>query len=361
MKKSVIQLLHAGYWLLYQCLFTFIFMLSRNASSADLNDWDDWLTLLTIATITGGASFYTFYSWLMPRYLTAGRISTFVRSGLLAIIGLASVATVIVSLLFTLIIYILFEKLDFFLFTFKDNIWLISGFALLAVANAFIGTVFRGFITWYEDRKEKEALISSKLRTELALLKAQINPHFLFNTLNNIDILIEHDPGTASVYLNKLSDLLRYILYEIQADWIPLSRELEYIKKYIDLQKIRTNNDEFVTFEIIGPIDGINIAPMIFVPFIENAFKHAANKRNPGAIRISVRVTDDQVQFQCINAAGRKLSASTEKPSGLGNSLLKQRLSLIYKDAHQLTLQENINEYAVNLILPIKMHELSAY
>ncbi|MCF2506006.1 sensor histidine kinase [Dyadobacter sp. CY107] len=361
MKKSVVQLLHLGYWFLYQCLFTFIFMLSRNVASADLSDWEDWLTLLTIATITGAASFYAFYSWLVPRYLTAGRISAFVRSGLLAITGLALAATVAVSLIFTLFIYVLFEKLDFFLLTFKDNVWLISGFALLAAANAFIGTVFKGFITWYDDRKEKEALISGKLRTELALLKAQINPHFLFNTLNNIDVLIEHNPSAASLYLNKLSDLLRYILYEIQPDWIPLSRELEYIKKYIDVQKIRTSNDEFVSLEINGPIDGIMIAPMVLVPFIENAFKHTTNKRNAGSIRISITVTDDQIHFQCINVVGRKLSEAPEKPSGLGNGLLKQRIALLYKDTHRLTLQETVNEYVVNLYLPIKVHELSAY
>jgi two-component system LytT family sensor kinase len=231
---------------------------------------------------------------------------------------------------------------------------------LLALINGTPATISRGFMTWYADIHVKETLANKTLRTELALLKAQINPHFLFNTLNNIDILIEHDALKASAYLNKLSDLLRFVLYETQADLIPLTQELDYIRKYIDLQKIRTTNDQYVTLQLEGETDGVLIAPMLFVPYLENAFKYATNKKVSHAIRIQILIDEAQIRFQCVNIVDPG-KTGLDTPGGLGNDLIRQRLTLLYQDHYTLTIQATENEYRVNLLLPAKTHELSAH
>ncbi len=119
---------------------------------------------------------------------------------------------------------------------------------------------------------------------ELALVKSQINPHFLFNTINNIDVLISKDAERASAYLNKLSDIMRFMLYETKPAKIPLPKELTYIEKFIELQKIRTTNEHYVNYSIKGDTANFMIPPMLLISFIENAFKYADNKKVENAI-----------------------------------------------------------------------------
>jgi two-component system, LytTR family, sensor kinase len=183
---------------------------------------------------------------------------------------------------------------------------------------------------------------------ELALVKSQINPHFLFNTINNIDVLIEKDPPTASRYLNKLSDILRFMLYEAKTDKIPLVKELTYIEKYIDLQRIRTANPDYVDYSFTGVADHIMIEPMLFIPFIENAFKHAENKKLENTIHIRVAAGDHELSFACENkfndpGPGRSVRA------GLGNELIQRRLNLLYPGKHRLEIRVGEQTYKVKL------------
>ena len=358
MKRTTILAIHAGYWFFYEILLTVIFILVGTASPSGLKEWDDLIAILLMATITGLASFYTFYLWLVPSYLTAGRVATFISSGLAASIVVATLATIVFSLAITQIVYILVQQLDFFLFSLTDHLWLVTGFGLLALVNGILGMLVRGFITWFVTDKENKGLVTSKLQAELALLKAQINPHFLFNTLNNIDVLIAHDPEKASLYLNSLSDLLRYVLYESQADWVPLTRELEYIRKYIDLQKVRTVNKDFVVLEISNIPEEVVIPPMILIPYVENAFKYASSRNGAGAIHVSISCDGLGVRFHCSNNINKNTRPQSEASGGLGNKLVKQRLQLIYGDLYQLDVQNEGDRYAVNLNLPYKIHEL---
>ena len=146
--------------------------------------------------------------------------------------------------------------------------------SLIAAIHGVMALVIHGFVRWYDEIKLKKELSQKNYEIELALIKSQLNPHFLFNTINNIDVLISKDPGKASDYLNKLSDLLRYLLYEAKTEKIPLREELKYLEKYLELQRIRTSNPNYVDLEITGRADNLKIDPMIFLPFIENAFKH---------------------------------------------------------------------------------------
>jgi sensor histidine kinase YesM len=221
---------------------------------------------------------------------------------------------------------------------------------LNAAINGVIGLVMKGFITWYEEIKLKEDLDHKNYEMELALVKSQISPHFLFNTINNIDVLIEKDAKKASVYLNKLSDIMRFMLYETKTEEIFLTEELTYIEKYIDLQKIRTSNPNYVHFQVYGDPEDVTIAPMLFIPFIENAFKYAENKKVENAIKIRVVIVKDRIGFDCENVFSDETEGRPE-PGGLGNDLIRRRLMLLYPRTHSLEITNLNNVYKVTLIL----------
>jgi len=182
------------------------------------------------------------------------------------------------------------------------------------------------------------------------LVKSQLDPHFLFNTLNNIDVLILKDATEASNYLNKLSDIMRFMLFETKTDKIFLSKEIEYIEKYIALQKIRTANSNYINFEVKGVSNSQTIAPMVFLPFIENAFKHTIDKKMDNAINIRIIIQKDSIQFECKNKfnPNRKLK---QENNGLGNTLIEKRLNLLYSEKHILEVEKGKGQYSVRLTI----------
>jgi LytS/YehU family sensor histidine kinase len=224
---------------------------------------------------------------------------------------------------------------------FMTGIALICGIVALAI---------KGFITWFNEIKLKELLKEKNHEMEMALIKSQLDPHLLFNTINNIDSLILKDAVAASDYLNKLSDIMRFVLYETTANKILLSQEIEYIGKYIALQKIRTANESYVHFEVTGSIGDKRVAPMVFIPFIENAFKHTNNKKIENAITINIIIKDETIQLICENKFD---SMSLKQPiGGLGNGLVKKRLDLIYAGKHKLEVNRYNELYSINLTIP---------
>jgi two-component system, LytTR family, sensor kinase len=223
--------------------------------------------------------------------------------------------------------------------------------SFIATVSGIIALVIQGFITWFNEIKLKELLKEKTHEMEIALIKSKLDPHLLFNTINNIDTLIIKDPVQASAYLNKLSDIMRFMLYETNADKILLSKEIEYIEKYIALQKIRTTNKNYVHFSIIGIIGNKQIAPMVFIPFIENAFKHANNKKLENAITVNIIIKEESFQLICENKFDLK-QTDQKTYSGLGNELIKKRLNLIYEGNHTLEINKTNDLYSVNLTIP---------
>lgn len=283
--------------------------------------------------------FYIFYLLLFPKFLEKEKILPFILWGIITWLTLSGLSLLMLKIS-------PFKEMSDKLLT---RIWESRNIPGILTAG-IIGSLFRGFITWYSEIRVKEQLIQKNLRSELALLKSQINPHFLFNTINNIDVLIERDTKAASAYLKKLSEIMRFMLYDVSSDFIPLAKELEYIQKYIDLQKIRTSNEKYVNYEIKGNDPGILIAPAIIIPFIENAFKHSTNKKIEDAITITIEIKESDVTFRCINYFDNSKSTIMEK-SGLGIDLITQRLQLIYKDKHRLITTKTENIFDVTLII----------
>jgi len=230
----------------------------------------------------------------------------------------------------------------------------ISVIIIMTIISAICGIValvIKGFVTWVTEIKMKELLTEKTHAMEMALVKSQLDPHLLFNTINNIDTLILKDQVAASEYLNRLSDIMRFILYETKADKILLSKEIEYIDKYIALQKIRTANENYVHFTVTGNIGTKLIAPMVFIPFIENAFKHAHNKKLENAVMVNIVVTDKTVQLVCENRFD-SIPRVKQADSGLGNELIEKRLNLIYAGKHTIDVHKTNELYCVNLIIP---------
>ncbi|HEV8158952.1 MAG TPA: histidine kinase [Pyrinomonadaceae bacterium] len=234
----------------------------------------------------------------------------------------------------------------------REFFTLTASLFLIAVIHGGIALVIRGFITWYDEIKLKEELAQKSFEMELALIKSQINPHFLFNTINNIDVLINKDAGKASEYLNKLSDILRYMVYETKTEKISLAKELNYIEKYLELQKIRTSNPNYVNFEVTGNANNLTIAPIILFPFIENAFKHTENKKNSNSINIKVLIEKTKLVFECENSYQNNLQIQ-QHYGGLGNELIQKRLMLLYPDSHLLEIADNNGIYKLKLSLDL--------
>ena len=228
-------------------------------------------------------------------------------------------------------------------------------YLIITSTAGIFAAVIKGIILWLLDISEKRALQKRQLESEnaLLLLKAQLNPHFLFNSLNNIDILIEESPKIASDYLKKLSDILRYVLYETNEDETTLAREIEQIRNYIELQKIRTSNASYVDFEVTGEVDDQKIVPMIFLPFIENAFKFSKNKSVEHAIVIRFEVTKDSVRMHCKNYY-EVHHLNVIKNEGLGIETIRQRLNLLYPGKHLLEISDAENWFTISLKIKLE-------
>lgn len=284
MKRSFFIAIHIGFWLAYFLLLFFIIVASTQGLSSGPNLGYIIKIGIPFAVLPSFCAFYLFYFFLFPKYIQTRKIGLSFLYGVLI-----SLTSALVGLLLSLL--------------FGTKILFASGFgpllsmALIGLFSGVMSIIIKGFITWYSEIKLKEELTSKNHLMELALIKSQLDPHFLFNTINNIDILILKDVQLASEYLNKLSDILRFMLFETKTEKIALSKEIEYIEKYIALQKIRTSNDSFVSFTVSGNVSNQLISPMLFIPFIENAFKHVCSKKTKNAIVISLLIEEKKNTF----------------------------------------------------------------
>ncbi len=345
MKKSIVILLHIGYWVMYLFLVVLLFLvLNLNGKHIPTKFFSGLLFLspLGLSVILPAIfGFYTSYSILFDKFLKTKRI--------FKLFLFEAACAFIIAMITEVIIYLIFnhKRINWNL---NDVITLGLFLSLIAIANGAMGLVLKGFINWFNDIKFKLELTKKNYEMELALVKSQINPHFLFNTINNIDVLITKDAPRASAYLNKLSDIMRFMLYETKPEKIKLHKELTYIEKFIDLQKIRTTNENYINYTIKGDPTNFMIPPMLLISFVENAFKHSENKKVENAIYIHVEIEKDKLLFECDNAYNENTKI-TEVESGLGSELIKKRLALLYAGKHVLQITNNNGMYKVALTL----------
>ena len=211
---------------------------------------------------------------------------------------------------------------------------------------------------------KKEQLEKQAVETELHYLKSQINPHFLFNTLNNIHTLVYKQAATAPEAVLRLSSLMRYMIYESNAHTVPLSREIKYLDDYIGLQQLRYRQSPVVDLVIAGDTETCFIAPLLFIHFLENAYKHSPARLAPGAIRVKVVVESNTLLFSCQNPIATTQANDLDVPGGIGLPNIKKRLALLYPDKHALEINSDGEIFSVTLTiqdLHLQVHEGKAH
>lgn len=198
----------------------------------------------------------------------------------------------------------------------------------------------------FEEERRKTA------EAELTWLKHQLNPHFLFNTLNNISSLTQIDPDKAQESIGQLSDLLRYALYDSESEKVPLSSEMEFMDNYIDLMALRCNERTTVEKDLQVPSRPVEVAPLLFISLVENAFKHGVNARYPSFVRISMRMEDDALVFSCDNSLFEK-QGTDRIGSGIGLENMKRRLELLYPGRYTYDQRATEDAYHVKVTLKV--------
>lgn len=346
MKKSVVILLHVGFWFCYLALILVILgaLYGDNGATSEARISNAFQDLFFFVLVPSALTFYSFYYYLFPQFLQKNRYLAFF------------ILSILIALAAALINYFILNTInaDRACGNEDDDIATFFGATLfmtfVSYVSGVISLVIKGFITWFEEVKLRESLMQKNHEMEMALVKSQLDPHFLFNTINNIDVLILKNAEEASDYLNNLSDIMRFMLFETKSAEIQLSQEIEYLHKYIELQKIRTSNTTYVNFKVTGSLEGKTIAPMVFISFVENAFKHTNNKKTENAITIDIIIEKESIILNCANKYDPK-STSSQDSHGLGNVLIQKRLNLIYPDKHTLKISNENGLYSVQLII----------
>lgn len=319
------------------------------------------LYLLYLHTVTAAIIFYTGYSWLVPRFFLQQKKLTY-----FVLVGVLILATFFLNNLVEGIFSLepgprgeLNEQISnaqneavshrpplkaigFYIHFLSSS--LISGFAMgLGVIEKLT-----------QNEKRQKELEKEKLNSELAFLKSQVSPHFFFNTLNNIYTLIGIDTEEAQDAVLKLSKLMRYLLYESEDGNSRLSDEINFMNHYIDLMKLRISKKVDLTVEMPGNVPELSIPPLLFIAFIENAFKHGVSYREQSFIHIGMEVNNEQIRFESRNSLGRSGTEGEKKHSGIGLENVKKRLELLYPGTHELQITESTEEFAVRLTINLK-------
>jgi LytS/YehU family sensor histidine kinase len=225
------------------------------------------------------------------------------------------------------------------------------GAVFTGVFFVFLSTAFKFSVDWFLNEKVRKNLESEKLIAELAFLRSQINPHFLFNSLNNIYSLAYQKSDKAPEAIMKLSEIMRYMLQESNEPRVKLAREIRYLENYIELQKLRFKGQAYIELSISGEYSEQVIAPLILISFVENAFKHGMASDPESPIKININILQNDLQFDIWN---KKSLFNKDESSGIGLSNVKRRLDLLYAHQYDLSISEDIDTYYCKLSLNIQ-------
>jgi len=325
MKKSTVEILiHLSLWFLIATNFTNSILADEKLITAILS------TFVTMAIIA--VPFYFNYFFLSDLI--------FVHKNYLKYI----VITLSLSVITLLILHI------------TSSTWLLEDEGLITgisvITNLILILIFsnllKGILSWFNDQQKKSELQKEKLQSELNFLKLQINPHFLFNSLNNIYSLCYNKSDNAAPMIARLSKILRYMLYECKESRVLLIKEIELLKNYTELNLLKTGNEKRVDFYTERIEHHHKIAPLILITFLENAFKHGNVLYNKnGWINIECRVEDQQLFFKLSNSYSQNSKKSQN--SGIGLENIEKQLELTYPSSYDLKISEINNEYTIEL------------
>lgn len=327
-------MLHVSIWAVFIC---FVLMQTRVQS-------EDFLINIVLVLIVNVSLFYINYSYLVTQFLLKNKILLYIIF-VLVLVGVS--------------MFVLMQLEQSFKPEFERprprpnsiiNFKLIGPF-VFNILLIVTGIAFKIYVEWNKNERTKKVIQSQKFSTELHFLKHQLSPHFLFNSLNSIYSLTTQKSNDAPEAVITLSELMRYMLYETNSEFVSLGRELGYVQNYLKLQRLRIANNKDVTLNIHGPIKNQKIRPLLFISFIENAFKHGTDYAGNTEVKIEINIDEDDLKFTCINSIG---SRNTDKDSsGIGLQNTKERLEFLYPKKHVLNIEEKDNRFIVNLELKL--------
>lgn len=343
---------HIVYWLIAAILLFFVFS-NRN--------YDFNIRILLVSYIIVISYIVTYFAnkFLITKFLFNGKILMF--SYLVLGIFIVTVWLVTYST-FLILVYSMAYSPNIILPNKDDIIILLSGSFLIIISAAvihFIKESYRRFNEKMDIEKQKQLTEIKLKEANLKLLQGQIHPHFLFNMLNNLYGMVNESVDYSRTIIMKLSDLLDYMLYECDKPFVDLQKEIEFIENYIELERVRHDENFNVTLNYPMFDRKISIAPLILFPFVENAFKHGFNKPANNFIKIEIELLEYDLIFKITNSLSEFKNDKYLKQEGKGIGLknIQDRLDLIYKDRYSLDISDNEKEYSVKLNL--KLNESS--
>lgn len=322
---------HAIFWIVF---FLFLVVISPPQPLAS-NLLDKFINVLFYGMIVYVNIFYLF-----PKFMNTDKIGTY----LLLLFASVLIITPIKTFTFYGVRGI---STDITVFMEKH----ISNYFLSIFFMACASSIYKIINDWAQQRRERVDLQRQTLRSELNFLRSQINPHFLFNTLNSLYALTLKKSDKAPEIVLRLSEMMRYMLYECNERYVPLEKEINYITNYLELEKIRHKGKCDIDFEMIGVVGRQKIAPLLFIPFIENSFKHGLNSQIiDGYVDIILNIKDDSVTMNIKNSKGQaKPKAPSKISGGVGLVNVKRRLNLLYPEQYNLDITQTPNQYEVNI------------
>ena len=335
MKKGLQVFWHVFIWL---SLVSFVLFVVRNN---DRFTTQGILVLFVLYGLINISLFYINYLILIPRFLDRKNYAVYAMAVLIVVIGYG-LAKYGVGRIF---------PNDVLLRNSTNIIGFWSYFISTVITSLmfiFLSIVLKFSIAWFLNERIQRDLENQRLTAELAFLKSQINPHFLFNSLNSIYSLAYQKSDNTPGAILKLSEIMRYMLYESNDNKVALEKELQYLQNYIDLQKIRFGKNAFIDFKIEGVVGDQRIVPLLLIAFIENAFKHGVANDAATAIQLLIRIDATTLYFFIRN---KKHANNRDAVGGIGLSNVKRRLDLLYPRKYSLEIRDEIDTYTCELSL----------
>lgn len=350
--RNIPVLIHILGWVLFGTVIFFLSPLSGGFERPQEYWYKQWLMLITLA-----GAFYINFLYLIPKILF--RNKTYLFLGLNVIGALIYVGLSMFYDDYTHLPELMHRAIK------PDVQYVPRGRNyFFHFINLFIYLMAIGICTsvaavqkWQSDQKTRLELEQQKMKSELGYLKAQINPHFFFNTLNNIYSLTNLDIEKAQTAILKLSRMMRYVLYETEKGSSLLSKELDFIKDFIELMKLRLSEKVILEIDMPQQFDDAPLAPMLLLPFIENSFKHGISSQKPSSISISICVKNNRLRMKTVNSIFKSNANTPEgSASGIGLANTKRRLTLLYGPKHELVIddQNPEDEFRVDLKIDLK-------
>ncbi len=321
---------HILFWFGYILFFTFL----QGGKSGYLFIFSNELINSIFLAIVVYFNIY----YLIPHYLSQTKFVTYSILLVLTVVIIAPLNIFALHLKF-------YDSPEFQREIYQNQIY---QFILIFIIAGF-STILKIITDWVRHQRVRRELESQTVRSELKFLKSQINPHFLFNTLNNLYALTLKKSDKAPDIVLKLSEMMRYMLYECNEKRVPLRKEVNYLRNYLDLERLRQGANVEIEFEVHGNIGNQQIAPLMFIPFLENSFKHGlGNQINKGFVRFILDVETENIKMSIENSKP-SMPNQDHRVGGIGLTNVRRRLDLLYPNHYDLAIDDTPNSYTVNL------------